>query len=153
VWNSEVGKRSLGIQTFWFQRVCCNHIVWDAIDVVDFKRQHTGNIRESLDEIRRLIELQTAKRDARRDGFAALIQKSMQEKLGCDADEVQKLLLKQNHGKEAIARAVKQLGDAGKPFTLWNLVDALTQQNVSLTYAGDRFDADQTVAKLLNLAA
>ena len=27
VWNSEVGKRSLGIETFWFQAVCQNHIV------------------------------------------------------------------------------------------------------------------------------
>ena len=30
VWNSEVGRRSLGIQTFWFQMACANHIVWDA---------------------------------------------------------------------------------------------------------------------------
>jgi hypothetical protein len=33
LWNSEVGRRSLGIQTFWFQAVCRNHIVWDAIQV------------------------------------------------------------------------------------------------------------------------
>src|SRR5262249_51050856 len=32
VWNSEVGKRSLGIETFWFQAVCQNHIVWDAVE-------------------------------------------------------------------------------------------------------------------------
>jgi len=25
VWNSEVGRRSLGIETFWFQAVCANH--------------------------------------------------------------------------------------------------------------------------------
>jgi len=31
VWNSEVGKRSVGVQTFWFERVCANHIVWDAV--------------------------------------------------------------------------------------------------------------------------
>ena len=30
-WNSEVGKRSLGLQTFWFEQCCGNHIVWDAI--------------------------------------------------------------------------------------------------------------------------
>ena len=116
-------------------------------------RKHTGNVRESLNDIRRLIELQTAKRDARRDSFAAIIRKSMQEKLGNDAEEVTKLLLKHDLGKNAVTRAVKQLGENGKPFTLWNLVDALTQQNVSLTYAGDRTDADQKVAQLLNLAA
>ena len=26
VWNSEVGSRSVGIQTFWFQSVCQNHV-------------------------------------------------------------------------------------------------------------------------------
>ncbi|MFM9966126.1 MAG: hypothetical protein ACKV2Q_33510, partial [Planctomycetaceae bacterium] len=35
VWNSEVGRRSLGMQSFWFQRVCQNHIVWDATQVVE----------------------------------------------------------------------------------------------------------------------
>ena len=153
VWNSEVGKRSLGIQTFWFQKVCCNHIVWDAMDVTEFTRKHTGKVRESLNEVRRLIELQTTRRDQRRDSFATLIRKSMREQLGTDAEEVTKQLLKHDLGKEAVKRAMKQLGEAGKPFTLWNLVDALTQQNVSLTYAGDRMDADQKVAKLLGLAA
>ena len=32
-WNSEVGRRSLGIQTFWFQAVCRNHVIWDAANV------------------------------------------------------------------------------------------------------------------------
>ncbi len=41
LWNSEVGRRSLGIQTFWFQAVCQNHIVWDAVEVAEFKRKHT----------------------------------------------------------------------------------------------------------------
>ena len=40
----------------------------------------------------------------------------------------------------------------GKPFTLWNLVDALTHFNVNLRYAGDRIEADQKVAKLMELA-
>jgi hypothetical protein len=31
VWNSEVGSRAVGIETFWYQQVCCNHIVWDAV--------------------------------------------------------------------------------------------------------------------------
>jgi hypothetical protein len=26
VWNSEVGRRSLGVQTFWFQAICQNHV-------------------------------------------------------------------------------------------------------------------------------
>ncbi|MDP1797532.1 MAG: hypothetical protein Q8K78_08630 [Planctomycetaceae bacterium] len=30
-WNSEVGRRSLGLSTFWFQKICQNHLVWDAV--------------------------------------------------------------------------------------------------------------------------
>jgi hypothetical protein len=62
VWNSEVGRRSLGIQTFWFQRVCANHIVWDAVEVVDFTRKHTASISDSLREMRQIIENLVAKR-------------------------------------------------------------------------------------------
>ncbi|MBF9641228.1 DUF932 domain-containing protein, partial [Streptococcus pseudopneumoniae] len=73
IWNSEVGRRSLGLQTFWFQRVCQNHIVWDAVEVVDFSRKHTANVRDGLFEIRRHIAGLVAKRDARRDKFAAAL--------------------------------------------------------------------------------
>ena len=52
VWNSEVGRRSLGIQTFWFQAVCQNHIVWDAVEVVEFTRKHTAKVHDGLREIR-----------------------------------------------------------------------------------------------------
>ena len=56
LWNSEVGKRSVGVQTFWFQAVCQNHLVWDAVEVVEFSRKHTANVHESFAEIRRIIE-------------------------------------------------------------------------------------------------
>ena len=51
VWNSEVGRRSLGVQTFWFQRVCQNHIVWDATEVVEFSRKHTANVGNGLQRL------------------------------------------------------------------------------------------------------
>ena len=54
---------------------------------------------------------------------------------------------------ETASRILRETLPQGEPFTLWNLVDALTQQNVSLTYAGDRTEADQKVAKLLVMSA
>ena len=70
VWNSEVGKRSVGIQTFWFQKICANHLVWDATEVVEFSRKHTANVRDGLDEIRCILERLIMRRDSRRDSFA-----------------------------------------------------------------------------------
>jgi hypothetical protein len=152
VWNSEVGRRSLGISSFWFQRVCQNHIVWDAVEVVDFTRKHTGNVGESLNEMRRIIEAQVQKRNERTDGFVATVRKAMQERAGDNADEATKFLLKQGIGRDLVKRAVLQLGSEGKPFTLWSLIDALTHLNCTITFAGDRTDADSKVSQLLSLA-
>ena len=91
-WNSEVGRRSLGIQTFWFQRVCQNHVVWDATEVVEFSRKHTANVRDGLNEIRRIVESLVARRDQRRDSFVSVIKQAMGQRLGSDADEVSKAL-------------------------------------------------------------
>ena len=68
-------------------RFARNHIVWDAAEVVEFTRKHTGKVGEALSDIRRIVEELVTKRDARRDGFAAVIRKAMEQTLGEDAEE------------------------------------------------------------------
>ena len=68
IWNSEVGRRAVGIETFWFQAVCANHLVWDAVETVEFTRKHTANVHESLGEIRRIIAELVAERPSPRFG-------------------------------------------------------------------------------------
>jgi hypothetical protein len=152
VWNSEVGRRSLGIQTFWFQKICRNHIVWDAVEVVEFKRKHTANVHEALGEIRRHVETLVARRDQRRDGFVSVLRKAMQTRLGEDAEEVTKVLAKNDISRTLIKQALEHAEQQGA-FTIFSLVDALTRQTQKLTYVGDRTEADQQVAALLALAA
>jgi hypothetical protein len=151
VWNSEVGRRSLGMQTFWFQAVCQNHIVWDAIEVVDFSRKHTANVHDALIDIRRGIDDLVAKRDARRDQFAAAISKAMKERLGDDAEEVMKKLAE--HGiSRSLAKQATELAAAQGRFTIFSLVDALTKLTGKVQWIGDRTEADQKAASLLTLA-
>lgn len=151
VWNSEVGKRSVGISTFWFQAVCQNHIVWDATEVVEFSRKHTANVHESLSEIRRAIDGLVQKRDARKDGFVNLVRKAMREKLGDDAEEVENVLARQGITRQAAKEALGIAQGEGR-FTIWSLVDALTRLARRHTNAGERADADQRAAKLFELA-
>jgi hypothetical protein len=149
-WNSEVGRRSLGLQTFWFQKVCQNHIVWDAVQVVEFSRKHTANVRDGLLEIRRHIEALVAKRDLRRDKFAEVLHKAMRTRLGSDAEETAKELGKhgipQHYIKDALEIARAQGG-----FTIFSLVDALTRLTQRVTFAADRAEADAKAARLLSL--
>jgi len=152
VWNSEVGRRALGIQTFWFQAVCQNHIVWDATEVVEWSRKHTAKVGDGLHEIRRIVDGLVQKRDARKDGFAAVIRKAMAEKLGTDAEEVLAVLTRKgitrSLAKKSLDHAVKQ-----GIFTIWSVVDALTRLSQDSQNAGDRTEADQNASRLLRLAA
>jgi hypothetical protein len=151
VWNSEVGRRTVGIQTFWFQAVCANHLIWDAVEVTEFKRKHTANVAESLREISRIIEQLVAKRDQRRDAFAKVIAKAMQTRLGQTSDEVLKLLKEKGIQKklatEALAIAKKQ-----GAFTVFSVVDALTQLAGKKQNAGERTALDIKSSSLLTLA-
>lgn len=150
VWNSEVGKRTVGISTFWFQAVCANHIVWDAIEVVDFSRKHTAKVHDALTEIRRTLEQLVVRRDERRDGFVNLIRKAMQERLGTTGDDVQKLLTKSGFNRTLAKRAL-EIAAANGGFTLFSVVDALTRLAGEHRNAGERLDADQKAAALLKL--
>jgi hypothetical protein len=152
VWNSEVGKRSVGVSTFWFQAVCRNHIVWDATDVLEITRKHTGKVGEALADIRRAVEQLVEKRDSRRDGFVSVIKKAMETTLGDDADEVLKILAEKGIAKSLAKHAV-DLARAQGRFTVFSVVDALTRLAGDALYAGERHEADQKAASLLKLVA
>lgn len=151
IWNSEVGRRSVGVQTFWFQAVCQNHIVWDAVEIVDFSRKHTANVRDCLSEIRRIIYGLVEKRDERRDGFAKVMSKAFQTKLGDEADDVAKVLQKHGVPRDFAKKALSLAAEQGR-FTVFTLVDALTRLAREYQNAGDRLELDEKAGALLALA-
>jgi hypothetical protein len=153
LWNSEVGRRSVGVQTFWFQAVCQNHIVWDAVEIAEFSRKHTANVRDSLSEVRRIISALVEKRDERRDGFMRVMEKAVTQKLGEDAEEVLKILAREGIGRGLAKQAVELAREEGC-FTIFSLVDALTRLTPQVhPWIGDRTEADERVSRLLALAA
>ena len=142
VYNSEVGRRAIGCQTFWFQAVCQNHIVWDATEVTEYTRKHTARVNEGLAEIRAMIEAIVAKRDARKDGFVCVIRKAMETKLGDDAEEAFKEVCKNGIPRSVAKEAVTLAQEKGR-FTVWSVVDALTRLAQQSRYAGDRTEAER----------
>ena len=86
VWNSEVGRRSLGIQTFWFRRsagITSSGTPWR------WSSSPASTRRTSMTDCGNPADRRAAcrRRDARRDGFADVIAKAMRQKLGQDAEE------------------------------------------------------------------
>lgn len=151
VWNSEVGRRSVGLTTFWFQAVCQNHIVWDTTDVVEFTRKHTANVHDSLAVVQRMIRDLASRRDERRDGFAKLVDTAMDARVG-DAEEASKLLAKHGFAGKLAQRAV-DLAESRESLNVFGLVDALTRIAGKLEFAGDRLELDARAGGLLALAA
>lgn len=152
IWNSEVGSRSVGIETFWYQSICQNHIVWDAVEIVEFTRKHTANVHDALGDIRRIIEALVLKRDARRDTFARVIEKAMKIELGTEAVEVEKILT-QNGIARTLAKEAIGIAQAQGRLSIFSLVDALTRIAGNIVNAGDRVEVDHKAGKLLALAA
>jgi hypothetical protein len=152
LWNSEVGRRSVGIETFWFQAVCQNHVVWDAVEVAEFSRKHTANVHDALTEIRGIIEALVAKRDQRRDAFARTIKRAMETKLGDDAEEVFKTVCGKGIPRSTAREALEIAQEKGR-FSVFSIVDALTRLAQRHAYAGDRTEADAKAASLLSLVS
>jgi hypothetical protein len=152
VWNSEVGNRSLGISTFWWQAICANHIVWDVTDVHEYTRKHTANVHDALDDIRFAIQSLVQKRDQRRDGFAKAVKRAMDITLGSDADEIQKTLSQVGISRVLGKQAIELAQEKGR-FTIFAMVDALTRIAGRIANAGDRVEVDHKAGQLLALAA
>ena len=134
------------------QAICQNHIVWDAVEVVEFTRKHTASIHDSLAEMRCIVEQLVAKRDERRDGFVKVIAKAMHERLGADAEEVMKVLIQRGISRTWAKQALQIAEQQGR-FTIFAMVDALTRMAGEVTFAGERAELDQKAAGLLTLAA
>jgi hypothetical protein len=152
VWNSEVGRRTVGISTFWFEQVCGNHIVWDAVDVTEITRRHTGRVRDTLAEIRQAIDQLVQKRDQRKDGFAKVVQKAMQTAYGQDSKESLRLLGQAKFTRLLATKAVEIAQQSGK-LTIWSMVNALTQLARESKFAGNRAELDCQASSLLDLVA
>ncbi|NOX57612.1 MAG: DUF932 domain-containing protein [Planctomycetes bacterium] len=151
VWNSEVGRRSVGVQTFWFQAVCQNHIVWDAVEVVEFSRKHTANVHEAIAAIRSIIERLVTRRDERRDGFANVIKRAMETRLGDDADDVLKVLAQQGITR-TLAKDALAIARGHGALTIFAVVDAITRISGQYANAGQRSEVDAKASALLDLA-
>lgn len=152
LWNSEVGRRTLGVKTFWFQAVCQNHIVWDAVEVVEFTRKHTANVHDGLAEIREIIARLVESRDRRRDGFVATIKSAMEHQLSNSADEVLDLLKDHGFTRTLAKQAVELAAQQGR-FTVFTVVDALTRIAGRMDFAGVRVETDEKAGQLLTLVA
>ena len=150
-WNSEVGRRPLGIQAFWYQRGCRNHLLWDPLFTVPRVRKHIGDVRQGLDQIGRVIEALERRRSERRDEFVRVVRKAQRLRLGRQGDEVLLRLLNLGVAPRLARRALDSTLSEGR-LTIFGVAEALTRLSQSQTYVAERTALDTMAASLLALA-
>lgn len=151
VWNSEVGRRSLGIQAFWYQRGCHNHLLWDPLYTIPRLRKHLGDVRQGLDQIGRVIEALERRRNERRDEFARVVRKAQRLRFGHKPDEVWLRLRNLGFGSRLTRRVLDSTLSEGR-LTIFAVTEALTRLSQSQTYAAERTALDIQATSLLTLA-
>lgn len=148
VWNSEVGKTSLGIGTFLFDYVCMNRIIWGAQQYAEVRINHTAKapdrwIEEAVPAIR-------AYADSSAQTITAAITQARQARI----DDVDAFLVKRFTKNKANAIKAAHMNDEGRPIeTLWDAATAVTAYARGVGYQDERVDLEREGGRILDLAA
>jgi hypothetical protein len=154
VWNSEVGKSTFGMQSFYFRGVCGNHIIWDAEDVKELRMRHVGL---TDDKAFRGLEFELRKyANGSADLMEAKIESSRKFVLKSTKPEdvidfvFEKKILSRADAKRAIDAVVTEVD--GPSYTAWGLAQGITRISQSEVNADKRTELDRAAGKVLQVA-
>jgi hypothetical protein len=148
VWNSEVGKTSLGIGTFLYDYVCCNRIVWGAQQYQEVRINHTTKAPD------RWIEEAVPAIQAYAESSALTITHAIEAARKARIDDVDKFLNGRFTRTKAGAIKAAHLNDEGRPIeTLWDAATAVTAYARGVGYQDERIELEREGGRILDLAA
>lgn len=150
VWNSEVGKCTLGIGTFLFDYVCCNRIVWGAEQYKEIKIRHTITAPSRfVDEV---VPVLDSMRRASARPIEDAIQAAQAKRIG-DEDEVSKFLADRFGKRLAASIGAVHAQEENRPIeTLWDAVTATTAYARGLQHTDTRVDLERQAGDIMKLA-
>lgn len=148
VWNSEVGKTSLGVSTFLFDYVCCNRIVWGAQDVSEIRINHTsGAPARFLEEVTPALQAYATSSTA---GIKLLLSQARAARI----ENVDDFLMNRFSKSQSAAISAAHLADEGRPIeTLWDAATGITAYARGIAYQDARIEIEREAGKVLKLAA
>jgi hypothetical protein len=149
VWNSEVGKTTLGAGFFLFDHVCCNRIVWGADQYTEVRIRHTKGAPDRwLEEVTPVLDEYS---QASAKPVVEAIEHAREKRLGDELDA----FLANRFGKSMVP-ALKAIHETeeGRPIeTLWDVTTAATAHARSLKNNDKRIEIERAAGDLLKLAS
>ena len=154
VWNSEVGKATFGVQTFYFRGVCGNHIIWGATDVKEIRLRHVGNADDrafaglSVELKKYAEESATDIEDKIKIAKNFVLKHKTADEL-VDFIFAQRILTR----KDALAAYQAVVPDEdGAPYTAWGFAQGITRLSQQSANADDRVSLDRAAGKVIDMA-
>jgi hypothetical protein len=149
VWNSEVGKTTLGAGFFLFDYVCCNRIIWGADQYTEVHIRHTKGAPDRwLDEVTPVL------RDYSQASAKPVVQ-ALEDARSKRIDDELTTFLAKRFGKAAAPAimAVHEQEEDRPIETLWDVTVAATAFARSRMNTDKRLEIERTAGELLKLAA
>ena len=149
VWNSEVGKTTLGASFFLFDYVCCNRIIWGANQYTEVRIRHTKGAPDRwLDEVTPVLREYS---QASAKPVVQAIEDARNKHVDANLDQ----FLANRFGKRMVTpiKAIHET-EEGRPIeTLWDVTVAATAHARSIRNTDARLDIERTAGELLKRAA
>lgn len=147
-WNSEVGKCTMGLQTFLFRAVCGNHIIWGAEDIKEIRIRHTSGWpqRFAMDATRELKKFTALSTESTRQGILAAKRTAIPSK----PEELWQKFATRFDKTELISAVAAAEKEEGKCENIWELVQGLTAHARQNPWLDGRVDLERRAGKLLD---
>lgn len=160
-WNSEVGAKSFGVMTFYYNRVCGNNIVWGASNVTEMRLRHVGAAEYRAFSGFSAVVKKYA--DSSGNELEAAVKKAKMIMLGNDKESVldaffrlpkklQRPELTKARISDAVDTAERRVDRYGEPYSLWALISGLTENSQKIMHADEKNKIDLAAGKLLTIA-
>ena len=149
--NSEVGAGTLGVDTFIFDEVCQNRIVWGAKEFRSIRIRHTsGAPARWIEEAAPAIEAYSQSSTL---SITTALANAKAARL--DKDKVSEWLASKRFTKsEVSAINAAHMADEGRPIeTVWDAVTGVTAAARAITYQDARVNLERRGGALLDLVA
>lgn len=147
VWNSEVGKTTLGLATFVFDYVCCNRIIWGADNYQEIRVRHSSGAPDRwIEEVAPAIERYA-------QSSTVGIVKAIADAKAARIDDVSEFLSKRFTQSQTVAIEAAHIADEGRPIeTLWDAATGATAYARSIGNQDDRVAIERKAGLILKAA-
>jgi hypothetical protein len=147
VWNSEVGKSTLGIATSLFDYVCCNRIVWGAEAYKEIRIRHTASAPlRWIDEVVPVLQ-------AYSNQSARPVEEAIAAAQARKVEEVDEFLANR-FGKRLVAplKKIHEIEENRPIESLWDVTTAATAYARGIGHIDTRVEMERLAGDVMKLA-